>query len=468
MAEKGVKMAMKMESALSDGFLAVRAGFVGSAWHFRAAAPAIRRSGMELMGINTPGSTRVLQSVLRCQDRQAELGVAYSVPLRQDAAALVRHDDIDVVIALGTAPTDIGLRRTETGRAAERANLVEYVLSEGKHIVTAPGADADEQRQLAAVAAQHPGQLCVLGMDMRFLETVHALRSLLHQGALGPLRGVRGSVRSPVGLRFCGDAGHTWWHTRRGGGGAIAALAPSFVDLLCHVSGAPVAKVQTSAVERLAPEKKNAQGILRRVTTEDRATLRLEMGSSPEPWTAELRIDAADAELQLPTPSVEAMPAARVGGMAYELVFEGEQGSATLASTNDDVTLVVRESTPGATDIEVVRDALGEDRTNPPGDLWDRRAITAAVDENASVYLGLIGMCDALIESKEDWLRFPVYAPLSKWRPFWPDMPQEAALHRAATPKEGVHFMEATDALIESADAVPEGGDGPWLAVPPT
>eukprot|EP01050_Picozoa_sp_SAG11_P050625 SAG11_NODE_28324_length_323_cov_0.625000_1_plen_49_part_10 len=44
MAEKGVKMAMKM-ALLSDGFIPVRAGLIGSAWHMRAIVPALRRGG---------------------------------------------------------------------------------------------------------------------------------------------------------------------------------------------------------------------------------------------------------------------------------------------------------------------------------------------------------------------------------------------------------------------------------------
>ena len=59
----------------------------------------------------------------------------------------------------------------------------------GKHIVTAPGDCPGEARIIAATAGRHPGQLCILAMEMRFLDTVHALRSLLHQGVRpGPRR----------------------------------------------------------------------------------------------------------------------------------------------------------------------------------------------------------------------------------------------------------------------------------------
>ena len=69
----------------------------------RTMVPAMRRGGIEIQGLNIPvrtvhayvtkltragsrsrfllsdqGSTKSIQSMLRCQDRQAELGVAYS------------------------------------------------------------------------------------------------------------------------------------------------------------------------------------------------------------------------------------------------------------------------------------------------------------------------------------------------------------------------------------------------------
>lgn len=317
MAEKGVKAALKLEAAFSDGFLAVSTGFVGSAWHARAAVPGLRRGGVEIAGISIPGSTRKLPSVLRCQDRQAEIGVTYSIPHRQAAGSLVRHDDIDCLINIGTAPRDIGHLYTDTGLSADRANLCEFTMFEGKHIVTSPGIDADEARLIADCAARYPGQLCILGMEMRFLDSVAALRSLLHQGALGELRGMRGCARSPMALQFA-SADQTWWHSRRAGGGAIAALAPQFVDLVTFVTGDKVLRVRSSATERLADEKTTEDSITghrvtTKVTTEDRALLTLEMGRDGRaPWPCELLVDTVDEVLT-------------GGGLHYSIVFEGSE-----------------------------------------------------------------------------------------------------------------------------------------------
>ena len=173
------------------------------------------------------------------------------------------------------------------GRQAERADLVESTLIEGKHVVTAPGMDLDEMKQMAEIAAGHPGQLCILDMEMRFLECVAALRSMLHDGALGELHSVAGSFRSAFGLQFRGDRRHTWWHSRRQGGGAIATCAPRLVDLMCHVSGHRVGRVQASG-SRGAETLLNWEGLVRPMTTEDAAEISLEMHEdehgSNRPW----------------------------------------------------------------------------------------------------------------------------------------------------------------------------------------
>eukprot|EP01050_Picozoa_sp_SAG11_P035188 SAG11_NODE_12782_length_685_cov_1.467577_1_plen_96_part_00 len=75
------------------------------------------------------------------------------------------------------------------------------------------------------------------------------------------------------------------------------------------------------------------------------------------------------------------------GGRAeYQVVFEGTHAKAVIETSGEgDIVLRVNEtggsSATTGPDIEVATDTLGEDRTDPPGDLWDRRAIKAAVEQ---------------------------------------------------------------------------------------
>ena len=179
--------------------------------------------------------------------------------VESDWRTLVARDDIDLV-SIVTPPVthcEITLAALEHGKA---------VLCEKPMAM-----NADEAWRMTE-RARETGRLALIDHELRFLPGRLKLHELLRRGEIGKVRHV--TLRFRSGARANADRPWQWWSDANQGGGTLGAIGSHAVDGFRWLLGAEVSEVFGSLATHIR-ERKEAEGQMRPVTTDDEATLLL-------------------------------------------------------------------------------------------------------------------------------------------------------------------------------------------------
>jgi predicted dehydrogenase len=197
----------------------LRVGVVGTGWMAATHTEALRRLGIEVVGV----AGRTPARAAEVADRLG-LGTAYD-----SVEALLRDDSLAAVHV--TSPNDV---HAEQAAAALRA---------GRHVVCEKplGISAAETAALAELAASS-GLVNAVCFNLRFYPHNHNAAGLVRDGEVGEPRYVTGSYHQDWLLK------ETDWNwrlvaARQGTLRAVADIGSHWIDLVCFVTGRRVVEV---------------------------------------------------------------------------------------------------------------------------------------------------------------------------------------------------------------------------------
>jgi predicted dehydrogenase len=132
-------------------------------------------------------------------------------------------------------------------------------LARGKHVLCEKpfALDVAEAEELV-VAAQRAGTVCALAHEFRYTPARSAVRELIENGHLGPLREIEVTFLGGM-LRASGTRPNSWWFERARGGGLTGAFASHLVDLSTYLAGR--APLRATGFERTANPRRTAGGV---------------------------------------------------------------------------------------------------------------------------------------------------------------------------------------------------------------
>jgi predicted dehydrogenase len=192
----------------------------------------------------------------------AEFGIEH---VANDWQELVQRDDVDLVSVVTPPAThmEITLAALAQGKA---------VLCEKPMAMT-----ADEAKQMTE-HAQQANVLALIDHELRFLSNRHAMRAMVHKGAIGKIRHCNYVFRSDY--RAVLDRPWDWWSDERMGGGTLGAIGSHAVDSFRWLLNAEVSEVSALLSTHVAERPDKSSGGTRRVTSDDDAKLMLRFAES--------------------------------------------------------------------------------------------------------------------------------------------------------------------------------------------
>ncbi len=186
-----------------------------------------------------------------------EFGIEH---VASDWQELVRRDDVNLVCVVTPPAThmEITLAALAQGKA---------VLCEKPMAMTAA-----EAKQMTE-HAQQTSVLALIDHELRFLSNRHAMRAMIHKGAIGKVRHCNYVFRSDY--RAVLDRPWDWWSDERMGGGTLGAIGSHAVDSFRWLLDVEVTEVSALLSTHVAERPDKSSGGLRRVTSDDDAKLML-------------------------------------------------------------------------------------------------------------------------------------------------------------------------------------------------
>lgn len=231
----------------------VRVAVFGNSFATKAQLPALRWAGGNTV-IGIAGADRA---------KAESTAKAWAIPNATDDWHTLLALDPDLVII--TTPVHL------------HAPMVRGVLETNAAILCEKpfALDAKEAAELTTAAT---GRLAVLDHQLRWSPWRRKLRELVREGVLGDLWTAR------VGLHFGSvkrlSLPFNWWFDGERGGGMLGAIGSHLLDLLQYDLG-PVDSVR-ARLTTYVKEREDAEGVLRKVTADEHATLWLRMASGVE------------------------------------------------------------------------------------------------------------------------------------------------------------------------------------------
>src|SRR5262249_26993194 len=131
--------------------------------------------------------------------------------------------------------------------------------------------NADEARMMMD-RARESGRLAIIDHELRFLPGRNKMRQMLCRGDIGKIKHAKLIFRSDS--RADVDRPWNWWSDIKQGGGALGAIGSHVVDGFRWLIGAEITEVACNLATRVR-ERKDDEGKLREVTTDDEANLLL-------------------------------------------------------------------------------------------------------------------------------------------------------------------------------------------------
>ena len=226
----------------------VRIGVIGAGFAETTQIPGFR---------NCKGA-QVVAIASAHREHAAEVARKFDIPnVAGDWRELVARDDVDLVSVVTPVVThcEITLAALDHGKA---------VLCEKPMAL-----NADEARMMMN-RARAAGVLALIDHELRFLPGRIKMRELVRRGEIGKVKHVQLTFRSDS--RATLDRPWNWWSDVKQGGGTLGAIGSHVTDGFRWIVGSEI----TDVVCRLAThvrERKDHEGRLREVTTDDEANL---------------------------------------------------------------------------------------------------------------------------------------------------------------------------------------------------
>ena len=179
--------------------------------------------------------------------------------VENDWRALVARDGLDLISIVTPVVThcEMTLAALERGKA---------VLCEKPMAM-----NADEALRMTE-KARDAGVLALIDHELRFLPGRLKLRELLRRGDIGKVRHAKLTFRSDS--RADPNRPWNWWSDKKQGGGALGAIGSHVVDGFRWLLDAEVSAVCGNLATHIR-ERKDKNGAMREVTTDDEANLLL-------------------------------------------------------------------------------------------------------------------------------------------------------------------------------------------------
>ena len=226
----------------------VRIGVIGAGFAETTQIPGFR---------NCEGA-QVVAIASAHREHAAEVARKFDIPnVARDWRELVLRDDVDVVSVVTPVVThcEITLAALDNGKA---------VLCEKPMAMNA------DEALIMMKRARDAGVLALIDHELRFLPGRIKMRELLRRGEIGKLKHLQLVFRSDS--RAALDRPWNWWSDIKQGGGTLGAIGSHVTDGFRWLAGSEI----TDVVCRLAThvrERKDHEGRLREVTTDDEANL---------------------------------------------------------------------------------------------------------------------------------------------------------------------------------------------------
>jgi predicted dehydrogenase len=132
-------------------------------------------------------------------------------------------------------------------------------LAAGKHVLCEKpfALTVAEAEEMCAAAAAAPGLVCALAHEFRYLPSRQALKELVVNGHLGPLRAIESAWYGRM-LRADAERPNSWWFERARGGGLTGAILSHLVDQANWLAGRP--PLRATGYERTANPERHSKG----------------------------------------------------------------------------------------------------------------------------------------------------------------------------------------------------------------
>ena len=176
----------------------------------------------------------------------------------------VSRDDVDLV-CITTPPV---LHREMTLFAVEHGK---HVLCEKPMAMSV--AEAEEMTR----AAEKANVIAIIDHELRFLPGRQRAFAMLREGVIGKVRHAKYSFRASY--RGNPDLPWNWWSDIEQGGGALGAIDSHVVDSLLWLLGTDITSVFCQLQTHI-PERRDADGEKRKVTSDDQADMLLRFADS--------------------------------------------------------------------------------------------------------------------------------------------------------------------------------------------
>jgi len=199
------------------------------------------------------------------RDHAEEVAREFGIPhVESDWQSLVARDDIDLISIVTPVIThcEITLAALDNGKA---------VLCEKPMAM-----DAVEARRMAD-RARDKDLLALIDHELRFLPGRLKMRELVQGGELGKIK--HASVLFRSDSRADPNRPWNWWSDEKQGGGALGAIASHIVDGFRWVLSSEIDEVTCNLATHIR-ERKDHEGRLRPVTSDDEANLLLRFSDS--------------------------------------------------------------------------------------------------------------------------------------------------------------------------------------------
>lgn len=224
---------------------------------------------------------------------------------------------------------------------ATHAEMTLAALDAGKAVLCEKplAMNAEETGQMRQRAAE-TGALALVDHELRFLPARLRMRELILSGEVGRVRHAKFLFRADS--RATAERGWDWWSDREAGGGVLGAVGSHAVDTLQWLLATQVSQVSATLATHVTERPDKQSGGMRRVTTDDEATLLLNFADSDlvggatgvislsvvEPGAPEHYVEIFGSEGALRIEGGGKLSRARVGGGKWESI---ETESAPLA-----------------------------------------------------------------------------------------------------------------------------------------
>jgi predicted dehydrogenase len=278
-----------------------RIGICGSGFGVKAHLPALlAHPRFEVVALASPSSAAAIAK---------ERGIPHAFTSASD---MVAGCELDAVV-VASPPF------------AHRDDVL-AALDAGKHVMCEkPFALNLEEAEEMLAASMNAGTACAIAHEFRFVPERIAIKELIVNGHLSPLRQIEITVLSTWLRASNTERSRGWWFDKQRGGGIAQALFSHLIDASNWLAGRPPKRIH-GFLRTAVPERADAQGTFTS-TVDDGAFALLDYG---EGLVARLSVDA--------TVSVDSFTLAAHGGERTAVASGKNVVETTLFSIDDDET----------------------------------------------------------------------------------------------------------------------------------